>query len=794
MLYLNPPFQIIDGVSVFPDHADPRQFYYLPVSPHVTTVPDPATQAPVPQLEVIKYRGDAGNGGFLNFDVNIGVGQDVLDGVAQEIKHSQQLNDPPRLAPVPLVDGSVRMMLFGAQTQDPTPAAAGAHGGAAAGGGTAAGGAGSAGGAAATATTVSSDGGAGAPGQPKFVLRINQGAKPSLYGDCQAAFSVQLDQYGVTVLDAALQGELSPIGIVYGLDFLALRPAYSVRLHADWNRVQTHLDEEFGIDAVFVSTQIENAVDKLIDERAITLEADTFVPEGEDTAGIISDEEKAKQEVRDMITNAFFTPSLDPVAKPQPDGWDKASGLLTSLTRMGLTGGASALGTFTYKKIDYTRVDNKVLNVNMSERTTVRRTIFPQGHLSALFRLLDAGGIDLGRFVISADLNDPWFARRRVKAISRAAYDQDSIRSVDVDLQYGSEPKNAILDTANQSANFDWESSVENGAMERDVTVGYAVTFHDVDGTQRPTRLEAPPATTQVENIEIDPRALYNVTQVPIIALAFPFDRYPTVEVEVRYSDDANAIHLAQTFLLDQAHPQLTWPLFSRAQTRPTFEYKITYRAADNQDVEGSWTSTGDQQVFVRDPYPMARSVQIVPTVSWSEVTGVYVDLSYDDVENHLHQEAALTFSPTDAAPKAFSVQLRDPDKRLVAYEVALTFADGRFVQVPRSYTLDRRVFVRSDMRGHRVVTIAPAHEDFAAKQVTGFTVETRYEDDAAGLSFGDRSDFASPADRASFEFDYVDPQKSQYEFRATYRFTNGLSRDTDWTVSDADTLVVPVG
>ena len=36
MLYLNPPYHVIEGVSLLPDHADPLQFYYQPLSPHLT--------------------------------------------------------------------------------------------------------------------------------------------------------------------------------------------------------------------------------------------------------------------------------------------------------------------------------------------------------------------------------------------------------------------------------------------------------------------------------------------------------------------------------------------------------------------------------------------------------------------------------------------------------------------------------------------------------------------------------------------------------------------------------------
>ena len=158
------------------------------------------------------------------------------------------------------------------------------------------------------------------PSTLNFVTKIDQNAKPALYGDNQAAFSVSLDQYGVTVLDKAIQGEITPIGIVYSLDYLALRPAYSVKLHVDWDRVQKHLDERFSADSLFFSIDIDKVVDELIENRTIVIEADTFVPEGEDTSGIIKNKDLALNEVRDMVTDAFFKPSLDPIKKRKMAG------------------------------------------------------------------------------------------------------------------------------------------------------------------------------------------------------------------------------------------------------------------------------------------------------------------------------------------------------------------------------------------------------------------------------------------------------------------------------------------
>jgi len=777
MLYLNPPFYFINGVSLFPDHEDPEQFYYLPAAPHLTQVVDSASGQRVPQIQLIEYRGEVGNGGFLNFDCNLGIDQDALDDIASELKSQAKLRKAPRLAPVPVIDGTVRLILLDKQTPE-----------AGSGGSTSAGGAGGSG----SGTAAGGDSSSAATG-PVFVAKILQSTKPALYGSNQATFSVQLSQEGVTVMRDALQGEMSPIGVVYSLGYLALRPAYSIRLHMDWNRIQHHLDEQFGVDSIFTSVEIDKAIDKLKDDRAIVFEVDTFVPEGEDTQSVISSRDQAEAEVRDMITDAFFQPSLDPV-KETKDGWDKAEHLAKTGAALAATGGVGALCSFSYKKVDYTRVDKKVLNVTMNERTTVQRSIYPQGHLSGLCRPLLLDGIDLDKFILKVNLDDPWFQRRKVQVISRANFDEDAIGSLNVTMRYNNQPKNVILEPGHDRDQVEWASKLDGADMDWDVESSYKVSFKNVEGAERPISLESQPTTVSVENLEIDPRELYSIVHVPIIVLAFPWEHYPFVEVQTRYNDEKNGIRLEDTFLLNADSHETTWKMFVQDPELRTFSYKITYRAAAGSDVEMPWVDTDEERITVRDPYPRKRTLTVVPNVSWDDVSRLFVDVSYNDPENDVSDQQSFQFAADDAAPKTFSVDLVNPDLRLVAFEATIMKKDNTLIQVPRSFTLDRRIFISRDMKGHRIITVRPEGVDFAAKKVKQIKVDLRYEDEGAGLSFADGFTFKSAADRASFEFDYVDDQKAGYQYRVTSLFTNGMSRAGDWQNDAAGELVLPVG
>jgi hypothetical protein len=766
MLYLNPPYDIIRGVSVFCDH-DPSscQYYYLPAMPHLTVIDGEA------QFSLIEFTGEAGSGGFLNFDCNLGIDPAVEDEIRSTLRSKYHLDKLPNLIPVLVEDGSVRLMILGKKSTEPAPA----------------------GGLPMPAPPAPKE-----ADLPDFVLKIDHYAKPALYGDNQASFSVQLDQYGVAIIKESLKGVLQPIGIVYSLDFFGLRPAFNVRVNADWNRVQKHFEDSFSASVFFLSTEVSKVIDKLIEDQVITIEVDTFVPEGEDTANVISDRDKAVNEVKEMIMTTFFKPSINPVQE-EKDGWDKFQETAMMLNTLAVSGGWASVATLSRKQVDLTRIDQKSFNFNMSERTTVRRSIYPQAHLQGLTRVLrENGDIKLSDYVKSVNIDDPFFKRRQVTAINRANLDKDSITSLNVLLNYGSQPQNILLDASTPKGSVEWASVLEDNQMKREVAYSYQVTFKDVDSADRPAVLKSPDLSYQGDDLEINPRAdgLYQIISVPVTALDFPFASYPHIEVQLRYNDSANQISLKDTLVLSKDHPEDTWPFFLRDRDKNSFEYKIIYRAADNRDVTVDWNSSDQQELLLRDPRPNKRTVTVVPAVSWDMVSMIFADLSYHDETNGVTAEESYTFDKTDQGklPKRFAVGLADPNQRLVGYTVKYLLTDNSLIELPDSMTLGKEIFLRLDMKGHRVITVRPEQADFTDKKVDHVQVNLSYQDAGNGLSFANAFTFRSQADNGFFEYDYVDAQKRGYSFQVTTVFTDGFSVSRDPETSDQDVLTLKVG
>ena len=196
---------------------------------------------------------------------------------------------------------------------------------------------------------------------------------------------------------------------------------------------------------------------------------------------------------------------------------------------------------------------------------------------------------------------------------------------------------------------------------------------------------------------------------------------------------------------------------------------------------------------MVRDPYPMKRTVQVVPSFNWDEVERAFIDLSYEDKANQVSEAESFEFTTDDKATKTFSVDLRNPDLRLIGYQMTVLFKDGMTYEAPRSFTRNNRIILSKNLRGHRIVTLRPVATDFVKKKAKTMKIETRYEDTSAGLSFSDAFDFNEKTANgaAFFEYDYND--KPLYEYRVTVKFQNGLSKTGAWQKSNLDELVVPI-
>src|SRR5262245_13911938 len=210
MLTFESPFYEIEGIVVFRDHISLTTFHYLAGPPHLTRSSDGK-----PNLLLLKYRtaldamGDASKrtreqlgGAFLLFGVDCGVSQETKNAITSQLQSRLPPDaGPVNLVPVLYTKGKVSVIALDKQK--------------------------------AVATSPEEQGGE----QSKLVRGILGTATPSVLQDQRAIFSISLTPDAATLIEEAYQAELSPIGVMYELDFAGLRPALAVRAKVDQHKV-----------------------------------------------------------------------------------------------------------------------------------------------------------------------------------------------------------------------------------------------------------------------------------------------------------------------------------------------------------------------------------------------------------------------------------------------------------------------------------------------------------------------------------------------------------------------------
>jgi hypothetical protein len=461
---------------------------------------------------------------------------------------------------------------------------------------------------------------------------------------------------------------------------------------------------------------------------------------------------------------------------------------------MAATGGIGGfIGTFSYKKTNYKRIDKRKLDVEISERSAVVRTIYPQGTVSGLFSTL-ADGIDPQRFILEVDADDPFFAERKMRVINRGEMARDQLASIQAVLDYGGQVRTVVLEETGKDDNVKWSSVMENGAMSRPVQADLTVRFKPDANGERPLVLTAPRQVLTGDVFEVQPAEYFSRVTIPIVASpAYPWDKYPQTQVMLRYEDAANGIKTDDTLIVKKdTLSSAAWSFIALDKTKRDFSYRILHQAANHKDEDTGWLPSSGDLVDIRDPFGALRlSVDVVPVVPrWEDVEQVFVDLAYSDPANGIEQTESLTFTPDDRAPKKFVIDRKDRTKKLVSFKVTTILLGGMVMEVPESFTESPRILVRPDMKGHRIITVTPP-PDFVRPKLAKVEVELSYKDELDGTDIADMAVFEAPGGRKTFEFDYIDAARDAYSWRAKFLFKNGMTKRTEWARADADHLSI---
>lgn len=758
MLWLQPPFIAVEGAAAFPDHADPQLWHAVPLRPRLAVIDDR------PAFELTLFADDVAgpghvSGGFLALTTELALTEATLAAIVTAAGRARPGSGTPRVVPAAFDSGSVELTVLG-RTSVPPPTGSAAPGG-------------------------------------MFEVTFAAGGRPSLAGTNTAAFQVVLSESAASAILGSLQDAAVPVLVNYALTYQALRPAFTVDVHADWAKLFTDLSQRLTTNAWFVAADAEVAVRNAMESTGVSV--DVVVEGGGDAAAAA---ERARTQLVDLVFDRLFE-SMVPPTSPAAEIGDVIEEAVWSLQRAVVPGASYRLKAL---------ADNELRSfaIRARERVAEAREVRPQGTVDALLRTLRTlpdGSPDPDWETIRSGLVHRIELRgfpRLVVAVSVVdRFGSDGLRSVEVEFAHGqrpddppSEPVSTDITAISLTAaapSATWVLNLLADAAQPDWKrpYRYRVTAHfdPATGLLPGQRVTGEWTDANTADLYVEPRSVYAATDVTLtVAPLFSFTLFPVVSVELAAGTATSA---TAQLTLDAEHPLLHWVA---ASTDPSAGY--SYRPTFHRPVEaggavvGDWTHALEPFVSLPDPMPEKLMVTFFVALPWPQIAFAMLELAYAD------EAAGIRYAPETVVLSAATINLQrtysiaSAGSRELAYRLTVQRTDGTLVEGSWRTTTDDRVIVDSRLIEQRQVRVrvlgALADRGLATASLH---LEVRAADGNPRAQLD--TQLASPTAIAPFVYPLGDPPQRTVWWRLSGFDTNGFAVVQPWGSGTSDLLVV---
>lgn len=747
MIDLGKPALYAEGVTLFPDHAEPGRFHVLPGAPALRTDADGRLE-----LSLLEYRLDPElhtqlGAGLLSLTVELAVPEDRLERLRRRAARDLPPGTPVVLSPVAAESGSCELILIDRRSTDPAGPDAGAGG---------------------------NGGGVGFG----LVERILGAATPALYGTNAASFQAVLSAEGVALVEGALAGGGLPVGVVYQLQVLGLRPALRAEIVARWQLIYDFFEARVHGGKLLASVDVGPTMEELAGSEALEIHVDELVPAGERSAVY----DRALDQAQRYVMETLFKPTLgtQPPAAPEAE----EGGLATIGRAIKDVAGVFAI-QHTLRSID--RRELKTFRYRLQAAQAEPLTLAPQGTLQAI--LPPGGALDLDDVVIEVE---PAASREmRFDVASAIDLAAEGIDHLEVALSYGERVERRLLDPAaprteavfwfepelGTAIGVGWEAHLTAGGDD-----GGAIGLHGV--------VEAPLFTTDRRIVRLDPRELYQARPLRVLVQGVPFDRYPRVLVDLKIADPAAGWSEERTVELAADRLEQTVPVRAALGARLVLERRLRYLATDGGEVVRDWTRVEPGTLVVGDPLPEVVDVLVLGAARFgTAVRRLVVELrpAADParvaarVLTAEEPSASWSFAP---APGPDPTRSRDYEYRVTVHTARGELHEGRWLPGPPG-----KLIVGEGGRQRQVELLFVGRSP-ADLGLLALKVRFAFADPEAGLEAEDEFLVEDTRQPLTWSYPVAHPDRQRYSYQLTLIHADGRIETRD-PVATSDLLAI---
>ncbi len=534
MLLLRERTQTIKNITFFADDSDNNQFWYLPGDINI------AEKDKKPVFSLIKYTGDGSDqqGGYINFEVDTSVNENVLDSAFKEYLSKIKVDpNTARKTPVPFDKGTVNFFVLGAENA-------------------------------------------------KGVLISAQ--SPSLFGKNSAIFSAKLTPEQTVILEAAFNQAQAPAAVAYNLSFTGITPALKVEVEAKLESLYKEFDLKFGANIpIPLETPasfwlgFDSVIKKLQQDQKLVIKVTESMP------GDQAEKEKewALQFVKEEILKSFFTASLQPNEDSNTQAKSASDSILDSLIASDKEEDKEGGGLFPSASLQIKMVsikETKALNFNYISSKAISQAAVPQNFIGS--DILRAKKVK--PYFIEVNVNDPFFQKIDFTVLGPDGFDEYGIKAASFRLSYNNQqytaPSPFTTDGGTWSKNISRSSNSNELFKIQSEFVFNSAASSGWEGTSSYQSLSDSASTL----LNLDPGSVLTFNEISIfLDRKFAWEDCNQVIVELTYLDDKQS-KKSKKYTFSEDNNQARTFKYRFLTERPwKVNYKITYFPVGNPPI-----------------------------------------------------------------------------------------------------------------------------------------------------------------------------------------------------------------
>ena len=732
MLLYRPPFLMVDGLTAFPDHADPLTYYYIYSIPEFVTdggVPAFFATAILPPVQTgtSNQRAEQVSRLQVSFDVLLAPSPALLTKLAEELeKRTGQA--PKRLTPAPLHKGKAKLIV----------ARPGAN-------------------------------------QPENDFFVWEGFPPSLMGTNRAAYALAAQGIEGQALAAALTVDDFAAVVAYELEFLGLSPAFQASMRVDWKQVYTRFRETDRSNFVFVSDEIDRTIESLRQTSAIQIEITELDPEAKSSAGRALFDELRKEVIQKLFENPRAmgdTPIEERIGKGVRD-------VLTSI----------AIGVHhSLRTVDQSEL--RAATIDIHEQKVRSYPFFPQSTLSGMIRRV--GGVRERLKWVSLDS----LPNRLEEVPVEVSADSATVGVKQVLIQVRAEAVPADGDLLLDKTLVLKPGETTVARYRRRGTAEAKLQFRAdmmLDPERAPGGREKFPfdwRPVEGGRIWFDAEEWLDTAELRVeVDDTRIFDQQVRVAMEVEARSPSippRSFHLD----FDKQNPSRFLRVVVPEGAAVSFQGTETFRKTNEPDLTRAFDRLEPPVHRIMNPYARVWTMELRAVADWTLVDAMFAELRVWDPVRKTWLRDEKRFS-RDAAlvTLRFDTSLETPQKA----EARLTRAgrDGSLIRGPWTDLTGPVVALREPTRAERRVRVRLVAPRFDALAVRRAVVDLNYEDTPSGIAVQQSLEFRAAGAVQDWVHTFPNPSQADYRYKLRAFGRNGERFVAKEAVSAADDLDV---